>query len=254
MINTRTAFLLLLLATTSAAQAEISISPLSETQKKRALNAVLNSQEHQADYHSVRVEDRTAAQKQLDTYANAGNFREQLPPQRDRALPSQAQLQKTIQQGQEILIDRYGRLEPNPSWISEGIMDNPECSLAVRSASGFEKVSGGLNGVTSLFDCEGASVVTYEFDYRDETRQKVTVFDDEYATAPQTHAYRVQQSVSRWADGDVIYLGWINPKFEIRAELYCPDGTTCPSAAVAETIRTTARYLVPDPSAINLKE
>jgi hypothetical protein len=253
MICKNSIFFLAAFASAYSANADVSISPLPETRKNEVLDAVLNSQDYRAAYYSIKQDEHAAARELSDALTNAGSFRESLPAKPDQTIPSQEQLSKILRQGQSILRDRYGQVEPSPSWLEDDLAD-PGCVLIARTASGIEKTAGGLNGVTSLYDCAGASLLTYEFDYRDETRQTVTIFDNEYAADPQTHAYRVQKSASRWANGEVRYLSWINPKYEIRAEFYCRNTASCPSDAVEDTIRKTAQQLVPDPSSIILNK
>lgn len=94
------------------------------------------------------------------------------------------------------------------------------CALINESSSGVEKENGALNGVASLYSCPDAHLATYEHDYREKTRQTVTVIDDDYARDPEGQRYAVKTFHVGKEGNDKVVLRWLNPDYEITYELY----------------------------------
>lgn len=132
--------------------------------------------------------------------------------------PTLDQLVKVLNSAKE----RDERLAKKPelSSFTREFMVKAGCTLSSEAPSGVEKKSGGLNGVTAVYACEHGYVQTYEYEYMSELTQKITVFDDDFASRGERDEPLIKEvsHTVNWVKKT--NLRWLSSRHEVRFEIY----------------------------------
>lgn len=118
------------------------------------------------------------------------------------------------------------------------------CRSRSISPAGIQLVKGGLNGANEILECGTSIVILYQFDYREELSQKITVYDAEYASDPEGQKFRIKQGSVQYKNGVLGNISWLNPWAEYRVEIYDYEGESKWPSVAAEVLDIYARKFI----------
>jgi len=134
-------------------------------------------------------------------------------------LPSFDVLKKSMEQALVYIINQPPGISAP---LTHPLLLRHGCNFIAKAPSGIERRSGGLNGISALYQCHDGYMQVYEYDYTRPTKQAEMVIDDEYAKDPVAHRYTVKAFRTERDGKTRTALRWINPDYQIVFEVY-PD-------------------------------